>query len=85
MSEGLRERLDRAERERDDALQRLGLARAELDALRLALQSKGEPEPPLYPSTAVAGAPPPLRYVAVDKLNDTLKRLVRRVRGGHER
>ena len=84
-------RLERAEQERDEALTALGRARAELDALRLALKTRGEPEPPLYPNTAAPGLEPPLRYVAVDALNDAVKRLLRplhrRLRGmpGDER
>lgn len=69
-------RLDLAERERDQALTELARARAELDALRRALATRGEPEPPLYPDTAAPGLAPPLRYVVVDRVNDALKRLV---------
>jgi len=67
------ERLEHAERERDEALTQLARARAELDALRRALATKGEPEPPLYPDTAAPGLAPPLRYVVVDRINDALK------------
>lgn len=81
----LLDRLERAERERDRALTSLGQARAELDALRLALKTKGEPEPALYPNTAAAGLEPPLRYVAADALNDALRRFLgpvhRKLRG----
>jgi hypothetical protein len=68
--------LDTARQERDDALRRLAEARAELDALRLALKTKDEPEPPLYPVTADIGTEAPLRYVAADAINDTVKRLM---------
>lgn len=81
----LRARLERAEQERDQALGGLALARAELDALKLALKSRGEPEPALYPNDAAPGLAPPLRYVVVDYLNDALKALTgplsRRLRG----
>lgn len=84
-------RLEQAERERDQAITELARVRAELDALRLALDRRGEPEPPLYPNSAAPDLEPPLRYVAVDLLNDTVKgllgplhRLVR-ARWGHER
>lgn len=74
-------RLDRAERERDQALTELARARAELDALRRARATRGEPEPPLYPDTAAPGLAPPLRYVVVDRINDALKRLAAPVQG----
>jgi hypothetical protein len=83
--EALAGRLERAERERDRALTELARARAELDALRLALKTRGEPEPPLYPNTAAPGLEPPFRYLAVDTLNDAVKRLLgplhRRLKG----
>ena len=37
---------------------------------------RGEPEPPLYPDSAAPDLEPPLRYVAVDLLNDTVKGLL---------
>lgn len=66
--------LESARRERDEALQRLAEARVELDALRLGLKQKNEPEPALYPDNAALGVEPPLRYVAADAVNDALKR-----------
>ena len=78
-------RLEEAERERDLALTELGRVRAELDELRLALKTRGEPEPPLYPNSAAPGLEPPFRYLAVDALNDAVKRLLgplhRRLKG----
>lgn len=69
------ERLEQALLERDEALQQLAATRAELDALKLRLLRPGEPEPPLYPATTTAAAPPPLRYVAVDAVHAVLKRV----------
>lgn len=66
--------LESARRERDEALQRLAEARVELDALRLGLKQKNEPEPALYPDNTALGVEPPLRYVAADAVNDALKR-----------
>lgn len=66
--------LESARRERDEALQRLAEARVELDALRLTLKQKNEPEPALYPDDTALGVEPPLRYVAADAVNDALKR-----------
>jgi hypothetical protein len=84
-----RRRLEEALRERDQALEALALVRAELDGLRLLLSRKGEPAPPLYPSTAAPSLAPPLRYLVVDELNSGLKwalgpvhRGVRRLLGG---
>lgn len=75
----LAERLELAERERDKALLELGHARAELDALRRALESRGEPEPPLYPNTAAPGLAPPLRYVLVDALHGAVKGVIKQL------
>jgi len=70
----MNERLEQALRERDEALQQLAALRAEVDALKLRLARPGEPEPPLYPATATAAAPPPMRYVAVDALHSVVKK-----------
>lgn len=68
-------RLDEALTERDEALQKLAAARAELDALKLSLRQAGT-EPPPYPPTASPAEPPPLRYVLVDRANQAVKRLL---------
>lgn len=68
-------RLHVALTERDDALQKLAAARAELEALKLSLRQAGT-EPPLYPPTANPAEPAPLRYVLVDRANQTFKRLL---------
>jgi hypothetical protein len=89
--EELEVRLEQAVRERDQALTECARVRAELDALRLALQRRGEPEPPLYPDSAAPGLAPPLRYVVADSLNDAVKGVLGplhrfvRARWGHER
>lgn len=70
------ERLALAESERDKSLTQLAEARAELDALKRAEMTAGEPDPPLYPNSVAAGLEPPLRYLLVDALNAALKRLV---------
>ncbi len=72
--------LRRAYQERDEALQRLAEARAELDALRRALENRGEKEPPLYPEGTAAGLTPPLRYVIADALNGAVKKALGRGR-----
>jgi hypothetical protein len=72
--------LRRAYEERDQALQRLAEARAELDALRRSLENRGEEEPPLYPDDTAAGLPPPLRYVIADALNGVVKKALGRGR-----
>lgn len=72
----LEARLGQAERERDQAISELARVRAELDALRLALDRRGEPEPPLYPNSAAPDLEPPLRYVVADSINDAVKGLL---------
>lgn len=66
--------LEAARKERDHALEQLAAARVELDAIRLALKNRNEPEPPLYPDNTAIGDEPPLRYVAADAVNAALKR-----------
>ncbi|MBL9037968.1 MAG: hypothetical protein JNG84_05575 [Archangium sp.] len=65
-------RLHAALAERDAALTALAKERALVNALRLALQRRGEPVPPHYPLDAALDAPP-LRYVVADALNDRAK------------
>jgi hypothetical protein len=75
-SEGsLEERLRQALAERDQALLELARARADLDALHLAIKRSGEPEPRPYPISAGLEGPA-LRYVLADALNDTVKPLL---------
>lgn len=72
MSEDSERRLEAALRERDEALLALATERERSNALRLRLERLGEPEPPRYPTHAGIG-PTPLRYVVVDRLNESIK------------
>ena len=84
----LEARLRDALAERDAALLELARARGDLEALRMAIARRGEEEPNPYPITAGI-APPALRYLLADALNDAFKPLLgplhRRVRTAVEK
>lgn len=67
-------RIAAAIEERDTALTQLAQARAELDALKLALQRRGEEAPPVYPAGTNPAAVPPRRYVLADRVWRVAKR-----------
>lgn len=77
-------RLREALAERDAALLALAKERTLTSDLRLSLRSADESEPPRYPLSSGVG-PPPLRYVVVDKANDSLKTLLGPLHGGARR
>lgn len=78
------DRLREALAERDAALLALAKERTLTSDLRLHLRAAGESEPPRYPLSSGVG-PPPLRYVAVDRANDSLKVLLGPLHGGARR
>lgn len=77
-------RLREALAERDAALLALAKERALSSELRLRLRAADEAEPPRYPLSSGVG-PPPLRYVAVDKANASIKALLGPLHGGARR
>jgi hypothetical protein len=71
---GLRAELVEAKRKRDAALLELAREREAFNALRLSFPPMNAAPPPPFQPAVVPPAPPPLRYVLVDRANEQIKR-----------
>lgn len=65
--------LTAARRERDEALAALARERELVNALRLQLKNRGEPDVPHFPPGTAPGKPP-LRYELADRINESAKK-----------